>query len=934
MPSIGHNYAARAPVLIAVVAAVHAIIVGTSALLGWLLDIPRLTDWTSQGISMFVNAALCAMLSGIALLLLVSSRGSRAIVASRLLAGAVMLIAALTLFEHVTGVNLGIDTLVVNRPWGQIAATAPMRMGVPASTSFFILGAALVLVPFGDRWRAAASVLALVTAGIASLSLTGYWFGASQLFGVARITGIALLTTTVVAALSIGVIASSPEHGLTAALRRKDAGGSVFRRLIVPVLAVPLVLGWLRILGQSAGLYDLEFGTALRSLAEIALLFGLLWWTANNISWHASSAEQAYARLAAIIESSDDAIIGMSLNGTIESWNAGAQRVFGYSAEEVIGHHVALIIPKDRLNEEARILSRIRVGERVEHFETKRVRKDGVQIDISLTVSPIKNANGQIIGASKISRDITDRRRTEERLRAIVEATPECVKIVGPDGSLEFINQAGMSMIECDSEPAVRGACVYDLIAHEHRDDWIARHAQICAGERMHWQFEIVGLKGARRWMEAHAVPLSLPDGRVAQLAVTRDITERMAMEREREQLLESERAARNEAERASHLKDEFLATLSHELRTPLNAILGWSQLLHADSDPADLKEGLDAIQRNARTQTQLIEDLLDMSRIISGKVRIDVQSTDLATVIEAAVQSVSPAAEAKGIRVRKVLDAKGDVVSGDPTRLQQVVWNLLSNAIKFTPKGGSVDVILKRVNSHLQIIVHDSGIGIAAEHLPVIFERFRQADSSTTRAHGGLGLGLSIVKQLVELHGGTVRAESPGVGAGATFTVTLPLSPIRGDESGEQFWKAPSAEFVGHQVNLAGVRVLIVDDEPDTRALVARVLTQCGAEVCGAASAAGGLQQLADFKPHVLVSDIGMPETDGYAFMRTVRNRSASEGGGTPAIALTAFARSEDRTRAMLAGYQVHIAKPIEPQELAVTVQTLSRRLGASTLA
>jgi CheY-like chemotaxis protein/two-component sensor histidine kinase len=321
------------------------------------------------------------------------------------------------------------------------------------------------------------------------------------------------------------------------------------------------------------------------------------------------------------------------------------------------------------------------------------------------------------------------------------------------------------------------------------------------------------------------------------------------------------------------------------------------------------------------------------MSRIISGKVRLDVQTTDLATVIQAAIESIAPAAEAKGILIRKVLDPHAGSVSGDPTRLQQVIWNLLTNAVKFTPKDGKIDVVLERVNSHLEVTVRDTGIGIRPEHLPLIFERFRQVDASTTRSYGGLGLGLSIVKQLVELHGGTIRATSAGEGQGATFIIALPLSPLRTDENRQHPTICKPAAFDCGQLDLSGVKVLIVDDEPDARTLIERVLAQYGANVRTVGSAEQGLLQLRAFRPHVLVSDIGMPVTDGYQFIRDVRNLNEADGGSTPAIALTAFARSEDRMRAMLAGYQVHVAKPIEPQELLVTVNSLRQRADASPI-
>lgn len=795
------------PLRVTVSSAVFALLAGCITLIGWIFDLPRLTDWTNEGISMFPNAALCAMALGLATILLAAYQRT-ALFFARLLAGLAAVFAGATLFEHMSSTSLGIDTLFVERSWGQNAAAAPMRMGVPASISFLLLGTALILSTCGEEARKVASLLAIGTSLISLLSLTGYWFGADQLFGIARFTGIALLTSMLVAALSIAAMAIIPEFGLAALLAREDTGGSVFRRMLIPIIAVPLLLGWLRIAGQHAGLYDLEFGTALRTLFEIVLLFALLWWTANNISWHENSAQSAQTRLAAIIESSQDAIISKSLDGTIRTWNVGAERTFGYSPSEAIGKHISLLIPPDRLDEETNILTKIKRGDRVEHFETIRVRKGGERISVSLTVSPVKNSSGEIVGASKIARDITARKHLES----------------------------------------------------------------------------------------------------------------------ERETLLESERAARTQAEKASQIKDEFLTTLSHELRTPLNAIVGWSQILSPESDREELTEGLDAIRRNGFAQTRLIEDLLDMSRIVSGKVRLDVQSLDLSSVVNAAIDTVRPAADAKGIKIRKVLDPVVGMVSGDPTRLQQVVWNLLTNAIKFTPKEGNVDVILARVNSHIELTIHDSGIGISPENLSVVFDRFRQVDSSTTRSYGGLGLGLAIVKQLVELHGGSVHAKSEGEGKGTTFTIHLPVSPIRSGEDRRHPSAVQNVQFDLGQLDLKGIRVLVVDDEADARLLVERVLAQCGAEVRLAGSAKEGLNEVRNFRPQVLISDIGMPLTDGYEFIRSVRQLSADEGGKTPAIALTAFARSEDRVNALLAGYQVHVVKPIEPQELAVTVHSLCR--------
>ena len=414
---------------------------------------------------------------------------------------------------------------------------------------------------------------------------------------------------------------------------------------------------------------------------------------------------------------------------------------------------------------------------------------------------------------------------------------------------------------------------------------------------------------------------------------ITIDVTDRKLAEVERERLLEAERAARGEVERASRMKDEFLATLSHELRNPLNAILGWAQILGSGELPADdVAEGIEVIERNARSQAQIIEDLLDMSRIISGKIRLDVQRIDLATVVRNSIETIKPAADAKGIRLRSVLDPFASPVSGDPNRLQQVFWNLLSNAVKFTPRDGAIQILLERVNSHLEVSVIDSGEGIDPEFLPHVFDRFRQADATTTRRHGGLGLGLAIVRQLVELHGGSVRAKSPGPGGGSTFVVALPLTVIHPDPESVVHRRHPTTATVPTSaeacVEIAGLKIVVVDDEPDARGLLRRLLEDCDAEVVAAASADEAIDLVKRHRPDVLVSDIGMPDEDGYSLIRRLRQLTADEGGATPAVALTAYARADDRINVVLAGFQHHLSKPVEPAELIAIVASLARRL------
>jgi PAS domain S-box-containing protein len=706
--------------------------------------------------------------------------------------------------------------------------------------------------------------------------------------------------------------------------------------------------------------------------------------------------EEIRARLAAVVESSDDAIITKTLDGIISTWNKGAQQIFGYTAEETVGKSITMLIPPDRIEEEAEILGRLRRGGPISHYETIRVRKDGTTLHASLSVSPIRDDNGRIVGASKIARDITSRKEMEEALRdetrvlellnktgtliasqlnlqeLVQSVTDAATQLSGAQFGAFFynvVNQQGESLVLYTLsgapreaferfglprntpifDPTFRGQGVVrsDDITKDARYGSMGPHHGMPKGHlpvRSYLAMSVISRSGEviGGLFFGHPEPGVFTDrterviaGVAAQAAVAIDNARLYdnvkKASREREQLLEAERAARAEAERVSLTKDEFLATLSHELRTPLNAILGWSQILRSrHHHDEELAEGLSVIERNTRVQTQLIEDLLDMSRIISGKIRLDVQQVELQDVVKAAIASVRHSADAKEIRLQVVLDPLAGPVRGDPGRLQQCFWNLLSNAIKFTPKGGKVQVALQRVNSHIEVCVVDNGQGITPDFLPHLFERFRQADASTTRQHGGLGLGLSIVKHLVELHGGSVRAKSAGEGQGATFCIELPLvvvHPPAGERRREHPRSSSVATGPADHPSLAGITVLAVDDEPDARNLLKRVLEDCGAKTILAGSAQEGLELLVKHRPDMIVSDIGMPEEDGYEFIKKVRALPAEQGGRTPAAALTAFARAEDRTRALRAGYQTHVAKPVEPTELTAVVASLATR-------
>ena len=424
--------------------------------------------------------------------------------------------------------------------------------------------------------------------------------------------------------------------------------------------------------------------------------------------------------------------------------------------------------------------------------------------------------------------------------------------------------------------------------------------------------------------VSARRMPLT-PDSATLILLAIDDVTERSRVEHARAERLTQEQGVRAEVEAASVAKDKFLAILSHELRTPLNAMLGWTRMLRTQKlSEADAAHGLEVIERNVRQQVRLIEDLLDVSRIVSGRMRIEARPIAVAPIVHATVATMEPVAQAKGVVLSSAVDESAGQVQGDPARLQQIVENLLSNAIKFTAGGGHVDVRLARLEGAVEIRVRDTGIGIAAEDLPHVFSRFAAGHASTQR-QGGMGLGLSIVRHLVELHGGSIHGDSAGLGHGATFTVTLPLSGERTIGQAEPVGRADMS--LGRLPTLDGVRILVVDDEPDARELVRATLTQCGAEVTEVASVRAALEALEGARFDVLVSDIAMPDEDGYSLIRQVRSREAEGGGGIPALALTAYARIEDRMSAIDAGYQQHAIKPIEPAELAAAVATLAGR-------
>jgi PAS domain S-box-containing protein len=683
----------------------------------------------------------------------------------------------------------------------------------------------------------------------------------------------------------------------------------------------------------------------------------------------------AARRLAAVVEWSDDAIVSKDLNGVIMSWNRSAERMFGYSAAEAIGQSIRMLIPADLQAEEDMVLARIRSGQAVDHYETRRRRKDGSELLISLSVSPIIDDRGVVIGASKIARDVTERARLQaiaaeqssiaeqlsqvgtlvasslDRATVVQKVTDTATALTHAEFGAFFYNvhdtQSGEAYMLCTLSGAPKEAFAgfphpraTAIFAPTFHGEGVVRLHDVTLDPRFGQNPPYFGMPEGHLPVRSYlAVPVRSAAGDVLGGLFFGHSSPGVFTERHERLVtgvagwaslaLENSRLY-TEAREADRLKDEFLAVLSHELRTPLNAILGYARLLRGNILNGDkAARGLETLERNSAALTQIVEDVLDVSRIVSGKIRLDVQPVELPLVIHNAVATVQPAADAKGVRMQTIVDPRVGPVSGDPDRLQQVVWNLLSNAVKFTPKAGRVQVRLERVNSHIEIVVSDTGIGIRPDFLPHVFERFRQADAGTTRKTGGLGLGLSIVRHIVEMHGGSVTAASEGEGKGTTFRVRLPLMIVHtnGVREVREHPRSATQAALTHLGDLTGVCVLAVDDEEDALGLLRVVLETAGAEVVTMSSAQEALDRVTSVRPQALVVDLGMPEMDGFQFIARLRAFEDAAIRDIPAAALTAFARSDDRTRALQSGFEMHLAKPIDPGELVASVATLVRR-------
>ncbi len=860
------------------------VVVGCAVLAGAALDAGWLESFPPGTLETKANTALALVLAGLSLWFArARGRGPAVRMAAGLCACGVVVLGALTLVEYASGRDLGVDHLLA----GELAATTgayPGRMGPNTAVALVAIGLALLLLDVETRrgWRPA-ELLAAPTAVIALAALIGHTYGVTPLYGLSVQNGMTVPTALTLILLEVGVFAARPHSGMMAWATGDDIASAMLRRLLPATVAIPIILGVLRLAGERKGLYGAASGTATFVLATIVLMVAVVLASGRYLRGADRRRQRAEAGL-------------RQAHGELEG----------------------------RVEERTAALRRASVAQTAQAEQLRRLAEVSVVINSSRSVDAILEtitADARtIIGTHQ---SVTSLTVNENWAQAITSVS---------------LSEKYAAWRTYDAKPD--GSGIYALVCRMNAP---IRMTQ--AELEAHPWWRAFGLEAGRHppmrgWL---AAPLVGRDGRNLGLVQLSDkhegeftasdeamlvqLAQMASVAIENAQLLEREQAARSEAECANRAKDEFLSVVSHELRTPLTPILIWARLLRQGKLPSDTTgRALETIERSAEAQAKLVEDLLDVSRMITGKLRLDMRQVDLGSVVAAGVETVRPAADAKGIALGLALDPGAGPIAGDPDRLQQVVWNLLSNAVKFTPEGGRVEVALEQTGPYGRLRVTDTGQGIASAFLPYVFDRFRQADSSSTRAHGGLGIGLALVRHLVELHGGTVEVSSAGPGTGATFTVTLPLAvertadghrPPRGGDAGAR----PDAGA------LRGLRVLVVDDQEDAREALRVILGQAGIAVTVAASSAEALAALERARPDVILSDLGMPNEDGYALIRRIRDRAPEDGGRIPAAAVTAYTGREERARSLAAGFDAHVAKPIDPDGLLAVVADLARR-------
>ena len=829
---------------------------GLLTLIGWFGHVPQLTDWVNSGISMFANTAVAAVCAGAALILAgMSSRWMQRLSAG--LGSVVLAIGAATLFQHILGLNLGIDELLTRHSWGIKAAVAPGRMGPPASTCFTVIGIALLFLRAGPRVQRAASVMGMLVAAISMLSLIGYLFGAQPLFSRADWTGIAFQTASILFALAFALLASVPHAEPTWTFSQNTAAGVLARRSLPLIIALCLGLGWLRVKGQTAGFVDTAMGTAMLVLTQIILFSLLLWWCVRAVASRERKQELAEA---ALRESEHRATV--DLEATTRLYELGAQCADSKVAfEQCLNSILETGIAITRADK-----GTIQLLEGESETPTIAVQH-GFDESFLQFFASVRPDDATTCGAAM---QCSERIVVEDVARSEIFSDPRSVGV---------LLEAGVQALQ--STPLVSsGGKILGIISTHFSTPHRPSQREL-------------------RFMDLLA--------RQAADFIERNQAEKHLAEQAR--LLEE----------ANRLKDEFLAIMSHELRNPLNVILGYSELL-VRSDEIVQSEQLhrmaEAIKRNAVAQSKLIRDLLDLSRLRSGKLVLNKETVSLMVVVNNAIDTVRGDAENKKLSIEVAASDEALFVEGDPLRLEQIVWNLLNNSVKFTPAGGKIIIRLAKNDQHAILSVEDTGQGIEPSFLPHAFEMFRQSYGVTTRAQSGLGIGLAVVQQLVELHDGSVSAHSEGPGKGSTFTMKLRL------KSELRTQVAPTQDVAASLDQLA---ILVVDDSQDTTEMLSRLLKFSGATVTAASSGEDALRLLAGNSFDVVLSDISMPGMDGFEFLRKLRQVPGR--ADVPILALTGYGRPEDVERAHAAGFYSHITKPFDFEALVAALKGLRAR-------
>jgi len=899
------------PRRVALGAGAYAAAAGLIAMIGWAADVPRLADWKGDGISMFPNTAASALFGGLAIVLANRPQWPPALV--RCLATVVALIAGLTLIEHLTGANLGIDALLFDRPWGQAAAAAPMRMGPPASIAFLMAGAALLLLTFGTQAQRASAVLATAIVAIGALSFTGHLYGASQMYTLPRLTGIAMQTASVVIAVGLGLLASIPTHEPMRTLVERSAAGMLTRRALPIIAVLALTLGAVRVFIERQGFVDAPFGTALRTLVELALLLGLLWWAAARIRTHERAQRRSdaevrrhAAQLAAFLDSAAIALRRIGPDGIILWANAAELKMLGYDAAEYVGHHIAEFYVDADVD--ADIQARLQRGEKLHEYAARMRCKDGSIKDVIIDSSVLWE-DGRFVHTQCFTRDVTDRRKAEETwalLAAIVESSDDAIISKDLNAIITSWNRGAERIFGYTVAEAI-GRSITMLIPSDRPDEEPAILDRIRRGERIdHYETVRQRKDGSLLDISLTVSPIRDARGRVSGASkIARDISERRRAEAQRAELLHVTERARADAEAANRAKDEFLAMLGHELRNPLSAIR--NAVAAATLDETSRSRALEIARRQTEHLARIVEDLLDVARITQGRVRLRRERLALAELLRRTVDNARSIIDERGHALTLAVPADPIEVEADPTRVEQAVANLLANAAKYTDPGGTIRVSAERDGELAVIRVRDNGIGIAPDVLGRVFDLFTQDERSLDRAPGGLGIGLTLVRRIVELHGGSVEAQSPGLGGGAEFIIRLPALP--------RAVNAPSAQRPEDaQQRLSErrpARVLMVEDHPDTAESLVMILELVGHHVRVVHDGYAALEAARANTPDIMLIDIGLPEMNGYEVAQAIRSDPALKH--IVLVALTGYGRAEDKVRALAAGFDYHLVKPVD---------------------